>query len=70
MPHHLQPVPADPSEPAEPFGVPDEGFLGPTDAEEGARLVRPAWWRWVAIAVILALVVAGPFAFVLYLLLT
>jgi hypothetical protein len=33
-------------------------------------LVRPAWWRWVAIAVILAMVVAGPLSVALVKLLT
>ena len=65
MPHHLEPVPSE---------LPDDGFdpfepveLEPTDFEP---LVRPAWWRWVAIALIVALAVAGPFAFALYRLLT
>jgi hypothetical protein len=32
-------------------------------------IVRPAWWRWVALMVVLAMVVATPFAYALYLLL-
>ena len=30
-------------------------------------LVRPTWWRWVAIALVVALVVAGPVAYGVYL---
>jgi hypothetical protein len=40
------------------------------DDLEYAPLARPTWWRWVAIAVIVALVLAGPLAVVLYRLLT
>ena len=29
-------------------------------------LPRPVWWRWVAVVVVIALVVATPFAYVLY----
>jgi hypothetical protein len=53
VPHHLEGVP-EPSR--DPFGVDDE--LEP--------LVRPSWWRWVAVIVVLALVVATPFAYALY----
>jgi hypothetical protein len=42
---------------AEPFG--DEPF------DDQPMQPRAAWWRWVAILVALALVVATPFAFVL-----
>ena len=34
--------------------------------EEDAPLARPSWWRWVAVVVVIAMVVATPFAFVLY----
>jgi hypothetical protein len=34
--------------------------------DDGARLRRPPWWRWVAIVLIVALVVATPFAYALY----
>ena len=29
-------------------------------------LPRPVWWRWVAVVVVIALVVATPFAYALY----
>lgn len=32
-------------------------------------IARPTWWRWVALIVVLAMVVATPFAYFLYLLL-
>ncbi|MGZ5354068.1 MAG: hypothetical protein ACXWDS_04110 [Actinomycetota bacterium] len=62
MPHHLQGVPFDPGDldGLEPFERPGAG-----DPEGGEPLVRPTWWRWVAIAVIVAMAVAGPFAYVL-----
>lgn len=28
--------------------------------------LRPVWWRWVAVVVVIALVVATPFAYALY----
>jgi hypothetical protein len=59
VPHHLEPVPR-PERPV----APETGHPDPT-ADEHAPLVRPPWWRWVAIAVIVAMVVAGPVAFVL-----
>jgi hypothetical protein len=34
--------------------------------DDDARLRRPPWWRWVAIVLIVALVVATPFAYALY----
>ena len=34
--------------------------------DEEAPLVRPAWWRWVAVVVAIALIVATPFAYALY----
>jgi hypothetical protein len=56
----------------DPFGPEDDLPWDEDEPETGdpAPLVRPAWWRWVAIAVILALVVAGPFAVVLFKLLS
>jgi len=50
MPHHLEPVPD--------LSPDEEQWLTPAH--------RPPWWRWVAIAVILALVVATPFAYALH----
>jgi hypothetical protein len=29
-------------------------------------LPRPVWWRWVAVVVVIALVLATPFAYALY----
>jgi len=60
--HHLEPVPFEPGD------RPDRGWTD--DLDEDRPLVRPTWWRWVAIAVIVAMVVAGPFAYAIYRLLT
>jgi hypothetical protein len=49
---HLEPAP----EPAEDLPAFDDEIA----------LVRPAWWRWVAVVVVLALIVATPFAYALY----
>jgi hypothetical protein len=43
----------------------------PTDEDASAfdyqvPMARSAWWRWVAVIVVVALVVATPFAFALY----
>ena len=79
--HHLHPVsgeepPDDPVRTRRAFdedgwddlaGWDDE--RGWTDEDGFAPLVRPAWWRWVAIAVILAMVVATPLVYALYVLL-
>jgi hypothetical protein len=77
VPHHLQSVPPGPTdEPPGLFGTDDddagayEGDPGDFGGDAFAPIVRPAWWRWVAIAVIVAMIVAGPFAYVLSKLLT
>lgn len=36
------------------------------DEVEEQPLPRPLWWRWVAAVVVIALVVAKPFAYLLY----
>jgi len=57
--------------------VNDVGSLpGPSEGEDSsdaawpdddrAPLRRPPWWRWVAVVLIVALVVATPFAYALY----
>jgi hypothetical protein len=48
----LQPVPDLPSEDVPAF-------------DDEPLPVRRAWWRWVAVAVVIALVVATPFAYAL-----
>ncbi len=65
VPHHLESVPSGPAD--DPLEAFEREFLEPDVDEDQERrpLSRPAWWRWVAIAVILALIVAGPFAYVL-----
>jgi len=69
MPHHLEPVATvDPDGSWEPPDDPDEGDWG--DDGESTPWARPSWWRWIAVVVIVAMVVAGPFAFALYKLLT
>jgi hypothetical protein len=45
----------------------DADDLDPGDWSE--PIPPPTWWRWVALIVVLALVVATPFAYALYLLL-
>jgi hypothetical protein len=34
--------------------------------EDGEPSRRPAWWRWVAVVVVVAMVVATPFIYALY----
>jgi hypothetical protein len=50
MPHHLEPVPE----------------LRADEPEDLTPIRRAPWWRWVAIVVVVALVVATPFAYALY----
>jgi hypothetical protein len=52
--HHLEAIPGLGEDDVEAFGL---------DEDEPIR--RSAWWRWVAIIVALAMVVATPFAYVL-----
>lgn len=54
--HHLDPVPEVPE---------DEGSWF-EDEQDREPLRRPIWWRWVAIGLVFALVVATPFAYALY----
>jgi hypothetical protein len=61
-------APVRPGESADPPDGLDPGDW--EDDDEPTPRVRPSWWRWMAIAVIIAMVVAGPFAFALYKLLT
>lgn len=60
---HLEPVP----EPIEGSSPDDEAWDGYEDDLEPLR--RPAWWRWVAIVVVVSMVVATPVAYALYVLL-
>jgi hypothetical protein len=46
----------------EPFEL---DLAGLDEGQDPPPLARPTWWRWVAIAVILAMVVAGPLAIAL-----
>jgi hypothetical protein len=34
--------------------------------DDQAPTARPPWWRWTAVIVVVALVVATPFAYALY----
>jgi len=45
--------------------LPDDEFDRFDDGDE-EPLRRPVWWRWVAMVVVIALVVATPFAYALY----
>jgi hypothetical protein len=65
MPHHLGPVQDDDAfddELAETSSW-DDAY---GERIEDEPLVRPSWWRWVAVIVILAMVVAGPIAYAVY----
>jgi hypothetical protein len=53
--HHLDPVPDVPE---------DQIYLFGDGDEEPSR--RPAWWRWVAVVLVVAMVVATPFIYALY----
>ena len=71
MPHHLEPVPPGPAdEPLRSLWSDDDATAyeddpGGLEGEVFPPVARPTWWRWVAIAVIVAMVLAGPFAYVL-----
>lgn len=52
-----------PDSDAEPYT--DDPFWDGSDA----TVVRPSWWRAVAVVVVIALVVATPFAYALYVIL-
>jgi hypothetical protein len=54
MDRHLDPVPVLP-----------EDDLSLFDEVE-PRVRRPAWWRWVAVLVVVAMVVATPFIYALF----
>jgi hypothetical protein len=68
VPHHLEPAPNGPlgyeDRSSDDF---DPDDLEPEDWSE--PIPPPIWWRWVALIVVLAMVVATPFAYALYLLL-
>jgi hypothetical protein len=61
VPHHLEPVGSWPGD--TPDSVEDSSGFD-DDAGELEPLVRPTWWRWVAIVVIVSMVAAGPIAYV------
>jgi uncharacterized membrane protein YjjP (DUF1212 family) len=63
MPHHLQPVPEDESPRLRPVRDEAEDALADLEDLDFEPLDRPRWWRWVAIAVVAALVVATPLAY-------
>jgi hypothetical protein len=63
--HHLEPVP----EPTDEVSAPPGGNEAwDTYDDDLAPLRRPSWWRWVAIVVVVAMVVATPVAYALYVL--
>ena len=68
MTRHLEPVPDAPEDPLGLLGNGDDAWDDGSD-EDLEPLRRPPWWRWVAIAVVVAMVVATPAAYALYLLL-
>jgi hypothetical protein len=68
--HHLEALPPWPADGSSDPLEPDDDLWEEFDAlEDGtadpAPLVRPPWWRWVAIALIVSMVAAGPIAYVL-----
>jgi hypothetical protein len=66
VPHHLEPVPSprDLGDHDAEWALDPPTEVGGDGPPEGATPARPPWWRWVAIAVVVAMVVAGPVAFV------
>ena len=48
----------------EPVPEPTLEELGAFDDQ--TPTTRPPWWRWIAVIVVVALVVATPFAYALY----
>jgi hypothetical protein len=52
--HHLEPIPG-----------PREEDLRAFDGHDDEPIRRSAWWRWAALIVVLAMVVATPFAYAL-----
>jgi hypothetical protein len=51
----------------EPPSWPDEDLYGSLESDDELEpLARPAWWRWVAIAIVVTMVVAGPVAYALF----
>jgi hypothetical protein len=52
--HHLEPIPG-----------PGDEDLRAFDGDDDEPIRRSEWWRWVAIIVVLAMVVATPFAYAL-----
>jgi hypothetical protein len=67
VPHHLEPVPDPPPDPR--LGEPGEDDPWDAPDDDLRPLRRPNWWRWVAIIVAVAMVVATPAAYALYLIL-
>jgi hypothetical protein len=68
VPHHLEPAPSGP--PGYEDRASDDFDSDDLEPDEWSEpIVRPAWWRWVALMVVLAMVVATPFAYAVYLLL-
>jgi hypothetical protein len=45
--------------------LPEDEISSFDDVDE-QPMPRPVWWRWVAVVVVIALVVATPFAYALY----
>lgn len=62
VPNHLEPVP---SEPPDLFDSNGDDHVESFEGDEISPLVRPVWWRWVALLVVVAMIAAGPFAYVL-----
>ena len=52
--HHLEPIPG-----------PGDEELRAFDGDDDEPISRSVWWRWVAIIVVVAMVVATPFAYAL-----
>jgi hypothetical protein len=46
--------------------VPEDEIAWFDGDQQESPLPRPVWWRWVAVIVVFALVVATPFAYALY----
>lgn len=64
VPDHLRRVSDDDPESWEPSSwARDLGYAAEASDDEHEPITRPTWWRWVAIAVVIAMVVGTPIVY-------